>query len=940
MKNRFSFRCGIVLSLLGFGYLIGSSTARAATLVVTNTLNTGTGSLRQAIIGANAVAGDDTITFDLPGGVPHILELTEALPTLNSNIAIINDRPGDEGIVLGRSSATGTPNFRIFLIQPNATVTISGLRISGGVSVGAPGGSALGGGIRNDGNLTLRNCIIQSNDAIGGNGTTGRGGDGQGGGIYNNGPLSLENCTFTGNVARGGSGVGTGRGGGGQGGALYNNGASVTIVRCSFDNNRAEGGDAAAGSVGQGGAIRNDGTITMTSCALLSNKASSADDGQGGGAFNSGTLSLVGCTLNGNMALGTNGGVGQGGGIRNDAAGTLNLTNSTLFNNEGRGGSITVSTDVPGGPGVGGGVYNGGTAAIRGCTLERNLAQGGSSVGADGGAGLGGGVYNGNLATTALNLTNSTLSANSATEGSSETGTIAAALGGGIYLQGAAGGTGGTATLLGVTIALNRAQDGTGIAVSGGTARVTNSIISNNGGSTTAPSLRDVRGFLNEASQYNIIGDGSSLINLTNGVNGNQIGGGNAPVIDAKLGPLQNNGGPTETHALLPGSPALDKGNTDLTTDQRGVTRPYNDPAIANATGGDGSDIGAFEARPDALPRLSINDITVTEGSSGNTQATFTVTLSAPSNQEVTVQASTTNGTAKAPGDYTGTVTNLTFAPGQTSRTVIVPVVGDALDEINEAFYVFLSSPGNAELGKARGVGTITDDDAAPSITIDNLSIGEGNSGQRLAVVRLNLSAPSGKVVRVNYATSNGTASAGSDYVAVASTQIAFNTGSTVAFARILINGDLLPEANETVLVTLSAPIDATLADNQAVVTILNDDSAPALTINDAQITEGNSGTKNLTFSVTLSKASGQTVTVNYATANGIARSTSDYVTQNGSLSFAPGGPLTRTISIIINGDTLVEGNETLYVLLSGATNASIGRGRGTGTIQNDDASG
>jgi hypothetical protein len=341
----------------------------------------------------------------------------------------------------------------------------------------------------------------------------------------------------------------------------------------------------------------------------------------------------------------------------------------------------------------------------------------------------------------------------------------------------------------------------------------------------------------------------------------------------------------------------------------------------------------------DSGSRLNINDVTVQEGNSGTVSATFTVTLTSASAQTVTVTATTVNGTAKAPGDYTARNTSFSFAPGQTSRTLSVSVQGDLLDEANEVFYVLLSSPTNAAINRGRGVCTITDNDATPTLSIDDIIVKEYNSGQTTAALRLKLSAPSGQAVKVSYATANSTATGGSDYGAVAPTVVAFNSGSLYAYARVLINGDLLPEANETFLVNLSSPQNAILTDNQAIGTILNDDSPPALTINNVSIAEGNSGTKNLTFTVALSKASGQTVTVKYATADGIARSTSDYVAKSGTLSFAPGTALTRTISITINGDTLFEGNETLFVLLSGAVNASIGTARGTGTITNDDSS-
>ncbi|HEY0074691.1 MAG TPA: Calx-beta domain-containing protein [Abditibacteriaceae bacterium] len=339
------------------------------------------------------------------------------------------------------------------------------------------------------------------------------------------------------------------------------------------------------------------------------------------------------------------------------------------------------------------------------------------------------------------------------------------------------------------------------------------------------------------------------------------------------------------------------------------------------------------------LAVLTIDDLSITEGNTGTADASFTIRLSSPSNETVTVNAIPANGSALLPADYTGNGATLSFAPGETSKTFSVPVQGDLLDEPDELFYVLLFAPTNAIIARGRGVCTIQDDDATPTISIDDLTIGEGNSGQRTAALRLKLSAPSGQGVRVSYATANGTAVGGNDYVAVAPTVIAFNTNSLYAYARVLLNGDLLNEQNETFLVNLSSPANATIADNQATGTILNDDSVPGLSINDVSISEGNSGSKQLTFTVTLSKASGQTVSVNYATADGIARSTSDYAAKSGTLSFAPGSALTRTISITINGDTQIEGNETLYILLSSAANASIGRGRGVGVIINDDAS-
>src|SRR5206468_2292528 len=120
-------------------------------------------------------------------------------------------------------------------------------------------------------------------------------------------------------------------------------------------------------------------------------------------------------------------------------------------------------------------------------------------------------------------------------------------------------------------------------------------------------------------------------------------------------------------------------------------------------------------------PMLAVNDVTVTEGDSGTVNATFTVSLSAASGQTVTVQAATANGTATAPADYTAVgLTTLTFAPGQTSQSLTVLVNGDTLDEADETFLVNLSNPSNASISDGQGVGTITDDDGTPTLTIND----------------------------------------------------------------------------------------------------------------------------------------------------------------------------------------------------------------------------
>ena len=135
---------------------------------------------------------------------------------------------------------------------------------------------------------------------------------------------------------------------------------------------------------------------------------------------------------------------------------------------------------------------------------------------------------------------------------------------------------------------------------------------------------------------------------------------------------------------------------------------------------------------------------------------------------------------------------------------------------------------------------------------------------------------------------------------------------------------------------TLSGASNATIADTRGVATIVDDDLPPTMSINDVSVTEGNNGTRTVTFTVTLSAASGRTITVNYATANGSALAGSDYVTRTGTLTFNP-GVTTRTFTIAIVGGQVQEATETFVVNLSTATNATISDGQGVCTITDND---
>ncbi|MFO1351110.1 MAG: Calx-beta domain-containing protein [Gammaproteobacteria bacterium] len=360
------------------------------------------------------------------------------------------------------------------------------------------------------------------------------------------------------------------------------------------------------------------------------------------------------------------------------------------------------------------------------------------------------------------------------------------------------------------------------------------------------------------------------------------------------------------------------------------------DLALSNPTGGAAlgtPNTAALTIQDNDSAALTVGDISHNEGNSGNVNFTFTVTLSNPSVNTVTVNYATANGTASAASDYTATSSVLTFIAGQTSKTISVTVHGDTMVEANETFTVNLSGAVGATIADAQGLGTIINDDGA-TLTINNVSQAEGNSGSSSFVFTVTLTNPSISDVTVNYATANDTATAGSDYTAK-SGALTFTPGQTSKTIPVAVLGDTVVETNETFTLNLSGAVGATIADAQGIGTITNDDST-ALAINNVSQAEGNSGTSSFVFTVTLTHPSASTVTVNYATANGTATAGSDYTAKSGTLTFTP-GQTSKPITVSVTGDVVFEASETFTVNLSGAVGATIADAQGAGTISNDD---
>src|SRR5262249_18578245 len=185
-----------------------------------------------------------------------------------------------------------------------------------------------------------------------------------------------------------------------------------------------------------------------------------------------------------------------------------------------------------------------------------------------------------------------------------------------------------------------------------------------------------------------------------------------------------------------------------------------------------------------------------------------------------------------------------------------------------------------------------------------------------------------------HYVTAETTATAGSDYVA-ASGDVVIPAGQTSRMLTVAVKGDRLVEPTESFTVNLTSATGATISDGQGTGTIL--DNEPRISINDVSTQEGKSNTTTFTFTVTLSAAYDQALTVSYATADGTAKtSDSDYVATSGTVTFAP-GETRKTITVMVKGDKK-ESNETFYLDLFGNSSDSLfTRNRGIGTIVNDD---
>lgn len=345
--------------------------------------------------------------------------------------------------------------------------------------------------------------------------------------------------------------------------------------------------------------------------------------------------------------------------------------------------------------------------------------------------------------------------------------------------------------------------------------------------------------------------------------------------------------------------------------------------------------------------------IAAAEGNAGNTAREFTVSLSNPVDVPVSINFQTQDGTATTAGnDYVPVNGQLTFNAGSTTaQKISVDVVGDTTVETDEQFGVLINglnagAPArNVTIQTSTASATIQNDDSA-TVTIQSVSIVEGNAGTQNLKFSVKLSNPVAGEVSVDLATQDVTALAGTDYTATNKT-ITFPADSTAAIDFLVpISGDNVVELDETFSVLLSNlkanGLNVTLPAGPPVTGTITNDDAATITLDSKSQFEGNAGTQNMVFTATLSNPVDIDVTVDFNTADSTATTAdNDYTATTQKLTFTKGGPLTQTINVPIVGDTNVENDETFNVTLSNlqasGRNVTLGAAQ-TGTILDDDS--
>jgi hypothetical protein len=350
--------------------------------------------------------------------------------------------------------------------------------------------------------------------------------------------------------------------------------------------------------------------------------------------------------------------------------------------------------------------------------------------------------------------------------------------------------------------------------------------------------------------------------------------------------------------------------------------------------GGGGGNGGGEE--PDNRPALSIADATLVEGDSGSANLEFSVSLSAALGEPVTFSYATSDDTASAGDDYDASSGTARIDAGQTSLTLSVPVHGDTTVETDEGLTLTLSNASsNARLADGAASGTIENDDR-PQLSIADVTQDEGDADAALQF-SVTLDQPAAAPVSFSYATQDGSATvADSDYTA-ASGNVTIPAGQSAATIDVTVHGDAIAEPDEDFSIVLSQISGADVVRGTATATLREDDRA-RLSIADGSLAEGDAGSANMDFTISVDPPAAVAIDVTATSADGSAtQADGDYSASSSTLTI-PAGSASATFSVPITGDTRIEGDEQFSVSLSNASaQGYISNASAIGVIADDD---
>jgi hypothetical protein len=926
--------------------------------LVTNTNDNGVGSLRYAI--SSACVGD-TITFDpaLTSGGPATIALTSAELVINRNLTIVG--PGANLLTVQRSTAGGTPNFRVFNITATGSVNISGLTIRNGVS------NANGGGIYNAAtdSLTITSCAVLDNTASGSNG----------GGVLSLGSLTIGNSTFANNYAQGG-----------QGGGIDSEGGTLTLFNATISGNRAD--------TDGGGLLSGGSSLTALTNVTITNNRADADGNATGAGGGIGQTSSNPITLKNTIVAANTTNVGlstSDDDLNNqivpaspiDAASANNLigvnTGFTGIDNFSNGNQVG-TVDAPLNPGLFPLANYGGPTQTHLLHPDSVAVGGGNNTfvtnppfaGPPFTDQRGGGFAR--VVNTTVDIGAVEVSyAITQTAGSGQSATINSSFATPLQATVRESGT----PLSGVFVTF-LAPAGGASGIFSGSADTIESVLTDGSGIATA-SVFTANG--SAGGPYNVV---ASLA-------------GGSPSVNFSLTNLKGNQSITvNTHA-----PAIATYNSSFTVAavaSSGLPVNYisagactNVGPIYTITSGTGTCTVTYDqsGNSDYNPAAPLTESVIAHQAS----QTITVNTHAPAsaiyNTSFTVAATSNSGLAVVYSSSgvctnagpvftmtggTGTCTvnynqsgdgNYSSAPQVTEsviahqgvQTITVNTHAPASATNNGSFTVAATaSSGLAVVYSSSGVCTnagpiFTMTGSTGTCTVKYNQSGDANYGPAAQVTESVTAQQAATATAVSSSVNPSEFGQSVTFTATVTSGAGTPTGTVqfkdggvnIGAAQTLNGGGVaqlttssLTAGTHTITAVYSGDVNfltstGTLSGGQVV------KSQPSLSINDVSFAEGNSGTTNMIFTVTLSAASSLTVNVNYATANGTATlADNDYQAASCTLTFNP-GELTKTITVLVNGDQKFEPDETVLMNLTSPVNATISDNQGTGTILNDD---